>query len=175
MTPLIQVRGLQKIYRATDAESAECEVRALNGIDLEIQAGEYIAIMGPSGSGKSTLMQILGLLDRPTHGEFFFSGMNVSALADEDLAKTRSRSIGFDVWTMSRCRSCTRRVTRQRREQRTCCVRSAWAIVSIIGRTSFRVDSNSGWRSLERWLINRKLSSPMNQREISAPRRPLRF
>ena len=70
-------------------------VRALDGVDLSIGAGEYISLMGPSGSGKSTLLNILGLLDRPTSGEYWLAGERTSTMSDDRLADTRQREIGF--------------------------------------------------------------------------------
>ena len=70
-------------------------VHALNRVDLEIQAGEYISVMGPSGSGKSTLLNLLGLLDRPTSGTYWLNDKDVSALSDSELAEQRQRNIGF--------------------------------------------------------------------------------
>jgi putative ABC transport system ATP-binding protein len=70
-------------------------VHALDGVDLEVAAGEYISLMGPSGSGKSTLLNILGLLDRPTSGEYWLAGEQTSTMSDDRLADTRQREIGF--------------------------------------------------------------------------------
>jgi putative ABC transport system ATP-binding protein len=70
-------------------------VHALDGVDLDIAAGEYISLMGPSGSGKSTLLNILGLLDRPTSGEYWLAGEQTSTMSDDRLADTRQRAIGF--------------------------------------------------------------------------------
>lgn len=95
MQPLIQVRGLTKKYVTEVGDGERLEVAALAGIDLDIFQGEFVAIMGPSGSGKSTLMQILGLLDRSTSGEFLLNGFEVSKLSDDELASLRSRMIGF--------------------------------------------------------------------------------
>ena len=90
MTPLIELAGISRSYRVADAE-----LQVLKGIDLVIEAGEFVAIMGPSGSGKSTLMQILGLLDRPTSGSYRFQGRDVSQLSDDEGAAMRCRTIGF--------------------------------------------------------------------------------
>lgn len=87
---VIEIRGLTRVYGAEDAM-----VYALAGVDLEVQRGEFMAIMGPSGSGKSTLMNILGCLDRPTDGEYLLDGEDVSQLNRSDLAGARNRKIGF--------------------------------------------------------------------------------
>jgi putative ABC transport system ATP-binding protein len=86
----IQLSGIKKLYQIGDQE-----VAALDGIDLNIQAGEFVAIMGPSGSGKSTLMNILGCLDRPTIGSYKLDGEEVARLTDDALAQTRNKKIGF--------------------------------------------------------------------------------
>ena len=88
--PLIEARGLWKSY-AMQAE----EVHALRGVDLDVERGEYAAIMGPSGSGKSTLMNLLGCLDTPTQGSYRLNGREVSAMDDDELAHIRNQEIGF--------------------------------------------------------------------------------
>ncbi len=88
--PLIKLENVVKIYDL----GAE-KVYALRGINLEIEKGEYVAIMGPSGSGKSTLMNIIGCLDTPTSGRYFLNGVNVSDLDDNELARIRNKEIGF--------------------------------------------------------------------------------
>ncbi len=88
--PVVRVEGLRKVYALGDSE-----VIALAGIDLEIRAGEFVAVMGPSGSGKSTFMQITGLLDNPTDGRYFFEGIDVSHLDGDARADIRSRRLGF--------------------------------------------------------------------------------
>lgn len=94
--PLIEVRSLKKIYQIGDQV-----VNALNGIDLVIQRGEYVALMGPSGSGKSTLMNVLGCLDTPTSGSYILNGNEVAKMIDDDLAEVRNKEIGFVFQTFN--------------------------------------------------------------------------
>lgn len=91
-TAVIAARGLTKVYGADDVETT---VRALDGVSLEIQHGEHVAIMGASGSGKSTLMNILGCLDEPTSGSYFLAGYDVAQMDDAQLTIARNRLIGF--------------------------------------------------------------------------------
>lgn len=88
---LISIRDVYKIY----GEGLESEVRALDGVSLEIERGEFIAIAGASGSGKSTLMNVLGCLDIPTKGEYILDGSNVATLNDSELSQIRNKEIGF--------------------------------------------------------------------------------
>lgn len=88
---LIEVKDLYKIYN----EGRENEVRALNGISLHIDRGEFVAIIGASGSGKSTLMNVLGLLDIPTYGDYHLDGTDVTSLTDKQQAHLRNKQIGF--------------------------------------------------------------------------------
>ncbi|WP_122434823.1 MacB family efflux pump subunit [Pseudomonas viridiflava] len=90
-TPLIDLRAIRKSYGGGDSP----QVNVLQGIDLSIHAGEFVAIVGASGSGKSTLMNILGCLDRPTSGEYLFAGENVAALGSDELAWLRREAFGF--------------------------------------------------------------------------------
>ena len=90
MTPIIQTEGLRKIY-----EMGNVQVKALDGVDIRIDIGEFVAVMGSSGSGKSTLMNILGCLDRPTEGQYFLAGEDVSSLDKVQLAAIRNRQLGF--------------------------------------------------------------------------------
>jgi putative ABC transport system ATP-binding protein len=93
---MIQARDLRKTYRVGDQV-----VHALDGLDLDIQANEYVALMGPSGSGKSTLMNMLGCLDSPTSGSYILNGQDVSRLEDDALAEIRNREIGFVFQTFN--------------------------------------------------------------------------
>ena len=88
--PLIELRGLSKIYGKGDAA-----FHALRGVDLTIQAGEFVAIMGPSGSGKSTLMNLLGCLDTPTSGSYRFQGISVETLGKDQRSLLRRHALGF--------------------------------------------------------------------------------
>jgi len=90
MTKLIELKGINKTYKNGDQE-----LRVLKDIDLEVEKGEFVAIMGPSGSGKSTLMNVIGLLDRPTSGDYFLDGQEVGNLSEKKLAHVRNEQIGF--------------------------------------------------------------------------------
>jgi putative ABC transport system ATP-binding protein len=87
---VIELVGVSKVY-----DSGRIPVRALDGVDLALDAGEYVAIMGPSGSGKSTLMHILGCLDTPTAGSYLLRGREVSRYTGKKLAQVRNREVGF--------------------------------------------------------------------------------
>lgn len=88
--PVIELSDISKVYG-----SGDLEVRALNGVDLTVASGEYCSIMGASGSGKSTMMNVIGCLDRPTHGRYRLDGIDVAELNETDLATIRNRKLGF--------------------------------------------------------------------------------
>jgi putative ABC transport system ATP-binding protein len=93
---LIEMHALTRVYQLGPQE-----IFALRGVDLIIERGEYVAIMGPSGSGKSTLMNIIGCLDRPTAGQYVLDGTPVEAMDDDDLAAVRNKKIGFVFQTFN--------------------------------------------------------------------------
>lgn len=89
--PIIRLVGLEKRYDLGGA----AEVLALRGVNLTVNPGSYVAIMGPSGSGKSTMLNLIGCLDRPTAGSYFLGGLDVSRMPDDDLSEARGQRIGF--------------------------------------------------------------------------------
>ncbi len=95
--PVVRLRGVTKTYRI----GREIQVHALQGVDLAVWTGEFVAIMGPSGSGKSTLMNVLGCLDVPDGGSYELAGQNVASLSDDALAAIRNRHLGFVFQTFN--------------------------------------------------------------------------
>ncbi len=95
-TSLIELRDIERIYTMGSQE-----VRALDGVSLNVKPNEYVAIMGPSGSGKSTMMNIIGCLDTPTGGDYILNGQLVSDMSDDDLARVRNKEIGFVFQTFN--------------------------------------------------------------------------
>ncbi|HRT82906.1 MAG TPA: ATP-binding cassette domain-containing protein, partial [Oscillospiraceae bacterium] len=90
MAMLIDIKDMYKIYNP-----GENEVRALDGVSLSVDRGEFVSIVGQSGSGKSTLMNMIGLLDLPTSGSYMLDGKDVSRLSDDELSDIRNKQIGF--------------------------------------------------------------------------------
>jgi len=96
ISKVIELKDIQKTYRIGESEYA-----VLKGIDLQIEDGEFIALMGPSGSGKSTLLNIVGCLDRPTSGRFLLLGQDISLTSDDELARLRREELGFIFQTFN--------------------------------------------------------------------------
>lgn len=96
ISKVIELKDIQKTYRIGESEYA-----VLKGIDLQIEEGEFIALMGPSGSGKSTLLNIVGCLDRPTSGRFLLLGLDISLTSDDELARLRREELGFIFQTFN--------------------------------------------------------------------------
>jgi putative ABC transport system ATP-binding protein len=94
--PVIALKDVAKIYPMADEE-----VKALGGVNVTVQAGEYVAVVGPSGSGKSTMMNVIGCLDRPSRGTYELSGTDVSKMSENELADTRNQRIGFVFQTFN--------------------------------------------------------------------------
>jgi putative ABC transport system ATP-binding protein len=97
LSSLIDIKDVTKTYQM----GAETTVRALDGVSVAIDAGDYVAIMGPSGSGKSTLMNLIGCLDTPSSGSYQLNGREIAAMGDDDLAQIRNKEIGFIFQTFN--------------------------------------------------------------------------
>ncbi len=159
--PVIEVIGLQRTYQVGDQE-----VRAVQGIDLTIGEGEYVAIMGSSGSGKSTLMNMIGCLDTPTAGSYRLKGTEVSSFSDDQLAAIRNREIGFVFQTFNLLGRSTAEqnvelplvyagINRSERKER---VKEALSAVGLTDRASHKPNELSGGQrqrvAIARALVN---------------------
>lgn len=159
---IITTKDLTKVYQM----GAE-EVRALDGVDMEIEKGGYVAIMGPSGSGKSTLMNLIGCLDTPSSGEYWLNGHAVSELSDDQLAIVRNEEVGFVFQTFHLLPrySALDNVqlpliySRVPRDERLARAREALKQVDLLDRASHRPNELSGGQrqrvAIARALINR--------------------
>ena len=145
--PLIRIRGLHKDFRRGPEV-----IRVLSGLSLDIARGEFVALMGPSGSGKSTLLNLIGGLDRPTRGSIVVDGRDIAALTDAELARWRSRHVGFvfQMYNLLPVLSAERNVelplllTNLGREQRMRRVAAALALVGLSHRARHRPRELSG-------------------------------
>ena len=180
VSPLIRMQGVTKTY-----DAGELAVQALRGIDLEIEKGQMVAIIGPSGSGKSTLMHILGCLDAPTEGTYRLEGKDVSELSGFQLAAIRNQKVGFVFQTFNLLPKASllrnvelpllyAGVVRRRAEgagPRRRSTRSASATARSTGRPSSRAASGSAPPSPGRSSTSPRSSSPTSPPATST-RRP---
>ena len=138
MSALVQVRDVDKVFRRGSEE-----IHVLGGLDLEVPAGEFLALMGPSGSGKSTLLNLIGGLDRPTEGEVEVAGQRIDRLSDRKLAAWRARHVGlvFQFYNLIPVLSAERNVelplllTHLSRAERKRHVATALDVVGLTGRS----------------------------------------
>lgn len=147
LDPIVQVHDLSKVYRQGDID-----VTALNHVTVDIQAGEFVVLMGPSGSGKSTLLHIVAGIDRPTSGDVLVQGINVANLSESDLAVWRNQYVGFvfqsfnliPVLTAAENVELPLLLTRMDRSARREQVRAALELVGLGDRSHHRPDQLSG-------------------------------
>jgi len=160
-TPVLDVRDVHKIY-----DDGVQQVRAVDGVDLLVERGEYVAIMGASGSGKSTMMNILGCLDVPTSGEYYLDGIDVASLGERQLSRVRNQDIGFVFQAFNLIPSMTARANvelpmlyagvpaAERRER----ARAALEVVGLDQRANHRPNALSGGQqqrvAVARSLVN---------------------
>ena len=179
--PLIQCDGVVKIYKVADLE-----VVALQGLDLTVQPGEFIAIVGASGSGKSTLLSVLGGLDVPSAGRVIVAGHRVGEMGAAERTRYRRQVLGF-VWQQtaatssptsrrrrtSSCRCCSRasRGATGQRGRRGCSTSSGWPTGATTDRRSCPAASNSGWRSPSHSPTSPPCSSPTSRPASSTEHR----
>ncbi len=154
---MIEMHGLTKAYRTADIETT-----ALSNINLQVNAGEFIAVMGPSGCGKSTLLNVLGMLDSPDSGRYAFNGEDVAGYPESKLAEIRKLNIGFifqsfnlvDELTVAENVMLPLLIKRCRPQNVTSACSPCWSVsgsptAPITDRSNFQVASNSGSRSPE--------------------------
>lgn len=161
MKTIIDIKNMYKIY-----EMGSEKVHALDGIDIKIHEKEFVAIIGPSGSGKSTLMNMIGCLDSPTSGDYFFEGMNIASYSENELAHIRNAKIGFIFQQFNLFRRLSAlenvempakymRVPREERKKR---AKKALDIVGLSDRLSHRPTELSGGQqqrvAIARSLVN---------------------
>ena len=181
MTAVIDLRGITKVYGA-----GESTVHALRGIDLEVERGDYVAIMGTSGSGKSTLMNIIGALDVASAGHYQLDGINIDALDESALSIVRNRKIGFifqsfnliprtsalanvELPLLYRGVKRRERLERAREALEPSACRTGWTT----SPTSSPAASSSGSRSPGPWSLSRRSCSPTSPPATwTAGRRP---
>jgi ABC-type transport system involved in Fe-S cluster assembly fused permease/ATPase subunit len=172
--PVVELRRVCKTYFKPDGSVM---VEALRPIDLTIQRGEYVAVMGTSGSGKSTLMNLLGCLDRPTSGEYFLDGRDVAHMDDEELSTYRGRKIGFIfqafnlISELTVLGSCTRACKNPcaKRGRPTSSPKSVWATASTIAPANSPAASSNASPSPAPSASNPSSSWPTNPPETSTP------
>ena len=151
---VIDIQGITKTY-----VNGKLTVPVLHGIDLQVQKGDFVSIMGPSGSGKSTFMNILGCLDRPTSGSYRLNGNEVANLSDDELAYVRNKEIGFVFQSFNL-------LTKLTAIENVALPMVYAGIVWITYRQNYRVGNVNVWRLLVHWRMTLLSSWPMNRQEI---------
>ena len=174
---LIRMRGIVKRFYVGQPN----ELEILHGIDLDVNEGEFVSIVGASGSGKSTLMNMIGVLDRPTEGTYWLDGTDVEDAADDELSQIRNRKIGFvfqNFNLISRTNALRnvelpmmyagRAAAKSGRSGRkSSWIWSVWATACCTSRTSFPAARSSAWPLRGRWQTTRRSSSPTSRRARS--------
>ena len=177
---LIRMRGIVKRFYIGQPN----ELEILHGIDLDVNEGEFVSIVGASGSGKSTLMNMIGVLDRPTEGTYWLDGTDVQDAQDDELSQIRNRKIGFVFQNFNLISRTNARknvelpmmyagLPQKKRTQRAeeLLIWSAWRTVWTISRTSFPADRSSVRQSRARWQTIPRLSLPTSRRALWTAKR----
>ena len=175
--PLIEIRALKKTYG-----SSELCVQALRGIDLKVEQGEFLAIMGPSGSGKSTMLHMLGGVDRATSGQVLLEGADMNTLSDDQRTILRRQRIGFIFQSFNLLPTLTAEenvtlplelggtpTSKARAAQKSSWQWSACCAAAHTFRRCSPAANSSVWRSLGHWPSNRRCCWPMSRRATSTP------